>query len=636
VRDEAGNPVPEIVLGLLSSLGGLQVCAGLPVSDGPSDGLGRVTFSGAVFGGGFTDPSNDERTWIGAVDGSLAEVRYGPARMLASNNLGEIYEVDLATGAASSLYPPLTAGATEIEHDPLTGRTWVQQPGANFNGLFVDPFIGAALTPLLPTPGWAFNGLEYIDGRLYGTGISNSCGLSSLLALDPENGVFDLIGATGTGPLTGLAWNPICRKLYAVSGCRLQFGTSVLSEIDSATGVAAPLFDTGVVLGSVEFGPDGVLYGGEAGTNPTNLYRIDPTGGTISLVGPTGIPGASEGGGVSGLTLVSDPGLNILFNSPDLNGDLVVNIGDVGDLSILFNSPGYSYLIDYVYDGLNNIADVGTFALALGVTCPILPKQVTTNTPEGEIAIAFDESGTQTAIGLSPGELASARLIMRGPAAEMGLRAWEAAIETTPNVVIEDWSLIEGSLDVGRAGDFHVGLAAPLEAAKGEALELATLRFRVLDDGPAHFFVRPVERSSVGGAGPAASVGHARGRLSLLAPSSGSSDVPVAYVNDEAREEQDTPAVVAVDLRNAPNPFNPSTEIRFNLPHAGDVELRIYDLAGRLVREVRSGELSAGAHAVHWNGTDARGASVVSGTYMYQLLLDGQKIGEIGKMVLLK
>jgi len=68
-----------------------------------------------------------------------------------------------------------------------------------------------------------------------------------------------------------------------------------------------------------------------------------------------------------------------------------------------------------------------------------------------------------------------------------------------------------------------------------------------------------------------------------------------------------------------PNPFNPRTVIPFSLPRAGEVELGIYDVAGRLVRTLVSGELPPGDHEAVWRGLDARGRAVASGAYYARL-----------------
>ena len=71
--------------------------------------------------------------------------------------------------------------------------------------------------------------------------------------------------------------------------------------------------------------------------------------------------------------------------------------------------------------------------------------------------------------------------------------------------------------------------------------------------------------------------------------------------------------------QNVPNPFNPSTMIRFDLPQAGEVELTIYDMAGRRVRTLVQETRAAGSHEVFWHGTDDRGLRVATGVYLYRL-----------------
>jgi len=70
---------------------------------------------------------------------------------------------------------------------------------------------------------------------------------------------------------------------------------------------------------------------------------------------------------------------------------------------------------------------------------------------------------------------------------------------------------------------------------------------------------------------------------------------------------------------NVPNPFNPRTEITFALPKAQPVSLRVYDLTGKVVRTLASGEFPAGTHSVVWQGENDRGAQVASGVYFYRL-----------------
>ncbi len=74
-----------------------------------------------------------------------------------------------------------------------------------------------------------------------------------------------------------------------------------------------------------------------------------------------------------------------------------------------------------------------------------------------------------------------------------------------------------------------------------------------------------------------------------------------------------------------PNPFNPSTQIAFDLPHPGRVSLKVYNLRGELVRVLEAGTFLAGHHLSHWDGTDGNGATVASGTYIVGIDADGRQ-----------
>jgi hypothetical protein len=65
----------------------------------------------------------------------------------------------------------------------------------------------------------------------------------------------------------------------------------------------------------------------------------------------------------------------------------------------------------------------------------------------------------------------------------------------------------------------------------------------------------------------------------------------------------------------APNPFNPSTALRFDLPEGSAVQLEIVDASGRVVRRLVNGWRDAGAHRENWDGRDDGGHAVASGGY---------------------
>jgi hypothetical protein len=71
--------------------------------------------------------------------------------------------------------------------------------------------------------------------------------------------------------------------------------------------------------------------------------------------------------------------------------------------------------------------------------------------------------------------------------------------------------------------------------------------------------------------------------------------------------------------QNFPNPFNPSTRIQFALPSKGHVSLKIYNVAGQLVRTLQDGVMDAGSHELTWDGSNNLGKSVASGVYFYKI-----------------
>jgi flagellar hook assembly protein FlgD len=89
-------------------------------------------------------------------------------------------------------------------------------------------------------------------------------------------------------------------------------------------------------------------------------------------------------------------------------------------------------------------------------------------------------------------------------------------------------------------------------------------------------------------------------------------------------------------LGNYPNPFNPSTTIKFNVANdaTGIARINIYSVSGQLIRVLFASVNGIGDYEVFWNGTDMNGKSVPSGTYIYILDMNNTLLS--GKMTLLK
>ncbi|MCI0405710.1 MAG: T9SS type A sorting domain-containing protein [candidate division Zixibacteria bacterium] len=85
--------------------------------------------------------------------------------------------------------------------------------------------------------------------------------------------------------------------------------------------------------------------------------------------------------------------------------------------------------------------------------------------------------------------------------------------------------------------------------------------------------------------------------------------------------------------QNYPNPFNPSTSFSLTLPKAGRYSVRIYNLAGQVVKTFE-GEALAGTHILSWDGTDQKGVPVSSGIYFYRAIIG--KLMVTKRMVLIR
>ncbi len=87
-------------------------------------------------------------------------------------------------------------------------------------------------------------------------------------------------------------------------------------------------------------------------------------------------------------------------------------------------------------------------------------------------------------------------------------------------------------------------------------------------------------------------------------------------------------------FQNYPNPFNPSTIISYEVPVFSNVTLVVYDILGRNVQTLVSGQQAAGRHEIIWDGRDSNGRPVSSGIYIYRIEVEG--FAKNRRMLLLK
>ena len=131
-------------------------------------------------------------------------------------------------------------------------------------------------------------------------------------------------------------------------------------------------------------------------------------------------------------------------------------------------------------------------------------------------------------------------------------------------------------------------------------------------------------------------------------PNGGNYHYRLTAVDEGGNESDEMPPETVTGLRgrmeapdrfalyqNAPNPFNPTTRVQYDVPiGGGEVTLHIFDVSGSLIRTLVNGNPSAGSKTVLWYGRDDHGQPVASGVYFYRLR--GRGFTQTRKMVLVR
>jgi len=86
--------------------------------------------------------------------------------------------------------------------------------------------------------------------------------------------------------------------------------------------------------------------------------------------------------------------------------------------------------------------------------------------------------------------------------------------------------------------------------------------------------------------------------------------------------------------QNFPNPFNPTTIIKYELNKQERIVIDIYSINGEHVKRLVDQMQNAGTHEIKWDGKNDKGKLVSSGIYLYQLVVDNQQLSK--KMMFLK
>ncbi len=111
--------------------------------------------------------------------------------------------------------------------------------------------------------------------------------------------------------------------------------------------------------------------------------------------------------------------------------------------------------------------------------------------------------------------------------------------------------------------------------------------------------------------------------------------IKVRAIATNVAEEKTLPKEFAL-FQNHPNPFNPETQIRFQLPGESHVKLTLYNISGQLVRMLVNQKMSAGEWTETWDGRNDQGHQVPSGIYFYRLEAEHGQWTSTKKMILMR
>jgi hypothetical protein len=293
----------------------------------------------------------------------------------------------------------------------------------------------------------------------------------------------------------------------------------------------------------------------------------------------------------------------------------------------------YHYRSDFRWDGAINLWDLSLMAGAIAAQCLSAPRQPAADLPVvGQAALSFALDSVRTSRRATPGELIQAYLLVAGPVTEQGLGGLQGRLRTTDNLEVVQWSFAGRQINVAAPPEFMVAWGEPQTAkAAGEPVCVLTVTLRVVDDQPARLVLDGSSAGCVDHGQLDCTLGAeaALGRLVVA-------NIALAMNDPTVSSATDLDPLVAGSLRNTPNPFNPSTDIAFVLARGGEVEVRIFDVTGRLVHRVAGGSCGPGPGSVHWDGRGQQGAAAPSGLYFGQVLIDGTQVGQTLKMNLVR
>jgi subtilisin family serine protease len=325
-----------------------------------------------------------------------------------------------------------------------------------------------------------------------------------------------------------------------------------------------------------------------------------------------------------GAAVVASPSGQIIGNTADRNGGAAGAGGfEVGDALDVFNN-------------------VVTNSTGIGIRCTGTPGNVDYN-------LVWNSSGSDyDGCGPGPGAATGDPLFADTASCDYRLTLHSPAIDTgDPDGAYNDPDGSRG--DMGRYGSHAFVMEQP-SFVQNPAVTTGGIEWLRNPEGDVDFYA--VYCDSVSGFAPSTTTFYATTQdtmLPLPTPTdtlyyrvsavdtsgyAGGYSAELLVAPGGPTDVPEPPTFVDQLQQNIPNPFNPTTTIRFSISRRARVTLVIYDVAGRRVRILVDDERDPNRYAVTWDGRNAQGARASSGIYFYRLEAGG--FSQTRKMVLLK
>jgi len=304
----------------------------------------------------------------------------------------------------------------------------------------------------------------------------------------------------------------------------------------------------------------------------------------------------------------------------------------------LLLGPGVTTTLDVEFHAPATGRYTGTLSFGLNFCSTVnLVGDVKPQAGSGQnlVGIFFDQGyssiETQTS---SPNEIVESYLVMIEPSETSGVSAWELRMGLDGDAQWLGWDLEGQAINAGSYNDFIVGIGgSPLPYSPAVLLATGQLLVDTPYPNVVYLELMPIWNASI----PDQMVwalGDDATMLLPLVPYTGEKKVAMVNWSSTSAVEIPLPPATTRLLPNVPNPFNPMTEIRFELAKPQQVRVTIYDVTGRRVKVLAEGHMEAGPQTRIWQGRDSAGRQVPSGVY-YVRMVAGDKIDH-QKIMLLK